>query len=148
MGRTSLSALGNTHSRILASLGDKVGVEAAELEYQVFVDRLWISGASLVTFVFIGTAIKTQSWIFGGVAIALYVSMLALTVRMYIFRHRYFLAVSAALRYRVTWRHPVRGLPNWRRPLRDDQLERLNKKFLEWCAERNIVPITNPELAG
>jgi hypothetical protein len=73
--------------------------------------------------------------------------MVALTVRMYILRHRYFRAVSATLGYRVTWRHPVRGVPNWRRPLRDDQLERLNNKYLAWCEERNIHVIISTEVA-
>jgi hypothetical protein len=120
-----------------------VGVEAAELEYQVYVDRLWISGASLVTLVFTGLAIKTKSWTFGGVAIGLYASMLALTVRMYVLRHRYFVAVSTAL-----GRHPVRGLYNWRRSLSADQRERLDQKYFEWCEERNIVPATMLKMSG
>jgi hypothetical protein len=119
------------HSKILRLFTEKVGAVAAEMEYQVFVNRLWISAAGLTTFICSGFAVELKSWIFGGVAIGSYVLMIALGVRMFVLRHRYFEAASVALDFRVSFRHPVRGLPNWRRALSAEQMTRLDKQYVD-----------------
>jgi len=95
-----------TRSRITDVMSSKVSEDAAELEYKIFVNRLWISALSLITFIFIGLAIHLASWSFGGSAIAAYVAMFLLLVRMFALRRQYYRAASSSLGFRVSFRHP------------------------------------------
>lgn len=125
-------SLAATRSRIYGVMSSKVGAEAADLEYKIFVIRLWISAISLITFLFIGLAIRLANWSFGSLAIAGYTAMLFLLVRMFILRHQYYRAVSSSLGFRVSFRHPPRGVPNWRRRLDESQLEKLDRIYTLW----------------
>jgi hypothetical protein len=127
-----------THSRIRNLMSSKVGAEAAELEFRIWVIRLWISVLSLVTFLCIVLAIRLASWSFGGFAIAGYIGMLLLFARTFVLRHRFYLAASSALGFRVSLRHPPRGVPNWRRPLNKGQLERLDVMYESWYEARRL----------
>jgi hypothetical protein len=130
--------LNRVHSRILERMSDKVGVPAAEMEFQVFINRLWTSCAGLMILPFGALAKATGSWTFGGLAIASFGVMLALSVRYFVLRHRCYLVTSVALNYRINWRHPVRGVPNWRRPLSQEQLDKLNRQYAAWCETRGV----------
>jgi hypothetical protein len=127
-----MPSLSATRLRIIELLSPKIGAEAAELEYIIFVNRWLIAMLSLPTFIFIGLAVHLNSWPFGGLAIAGYAGMLVLWIRMFVLRHHYYLAVSSALGFRVSLRHPPRGVPNWRRRLKDDQLANLDSIFERW----------------
>jgi hypothetical protein len=117
-------------------MSPKIGAEAAELEYTIWVDRLWISLASLPTFVMIVLAIKLRDWVFGGIAIAGYAVMILLFFRMFVLRHRFYMAVSSALGFHVSLRHPPRGVPNWRRRLNERQLDKLEGIYDRWLESK------------
>jgi len=125
------------HSRIIKQLSPKVGAEAAEIAYSIVVNRLWISLMSLVSLAFIGLAIKLGDWLFGGLAIATYGVMICLIIRMFILRRRYFSAASSMLGFRVDWRHPPRGVPNWRRQLDESELAKLDDIYERWYVARS-----------
>jgi hypothetical protein len=125
--------------RINETMLTRVGTRASQIEFRIHVIRLW-NGAWL-TFAAALTIIARilDSWIVLGVAIAAYVFAVSLTVRIFVLRHQFFQAASEDLGTKVNMRHPVRGYPNWRRPLSSDQLNRLNREYDAWCKKRGIT---------
>jgi hypothetical protein len=130
--------LTQNRSRIFELYAGKVGERAAELEYEFSVNRLWISNAGYLALALGLLAEIFQSWVFGGLSILAAVIMLGIQARGFILRHRFFRAVSVELNTRVNFRHPVRGLPNWRKRLSDEQLQELDSRFAAWCAKRGL----------
>ena len=128
-----------THLHITELLSPKIGNEAAELEFAIYVNRWIISLLSLPTFVFIGLAVRLGNWFFGGLAIAGYCGLGFLLTRMLVLRHKYYVAASTWFGFRVNLRHPPRGVPNWRRPLREDQLAKLDAIYWSWREARTDV---------
>jgi hypothetical protein len=135
--------LSNAQRRINETMLSRVGRRASEIEYQVLVNRVWTSAWMLVSFLIGAVAKAVSSWPLGGLAIALYLVAGALTIRHFVLRHRFFQAASLDLGTKVTMRHPVRGYPNWRRQLSDEQLRRLDKQYATWCAARGIAGLRN-----
>lgn len=134
------------HARILELYAAKIGAPAAELEFQVFLNRIYMSGAGAVTLLAGFLAKAAQSWVLGGTSIAAFAVMTALLVRHFVLRHRFNRAVSSKLEYAVNWRHPVRGVPNWRRPISAERMQQLNEQFETWCHDREIaLAPSNPE---
>ena len=131
--------LSNVQRRINETMLTTVGHRAAQIEYQIFVNRLWISAWMLIALVIGAVADVAGSWPLGGLAIAVYLVAVMLTIRIFVLRHRFFEAASLDLGTKVTMRHPVRGYPNWRRRLSDEQLQRLNVQYETWCAKRGVT---------
>jgi hypothetical protein len=100
------------HSRIVDLYAAKIGLPAAELEFEVFLNRLWMSGAGGLGVLAGFRAGATKNWLLGGISIAAFVVMSAFFCRHFVLRHRFFRAVSSILKIRADARHPVRGLPN------------------------------------
>jgi hypothetical protein len=127
-----MPSLSATHLRIIQVLSPKIGNDAAELEYTIYLNRWFISMLSLPTFVFIGLAVRLGSWLLGGLAIVAYCGMTVLMIRMFVLRHKYYVAASNWFGFRVSFRHPPHGVPNWRRRLREDQLAKLDVIYRSW----------------
>lgn len=127
-----MPSLSATHLRIVEVLSPKIGTEAAEIEFKIFLNRWIISMLSLPTFIFIGFAVHLESWPFGSLAIIGYTGMIVLWIRMFVLRHKYYVAASSSLGFRVSLRHPPRGVPNWRRRLNEDQLTKLDNIYRCW----------------
>ena len=116
----------------------RVGPRATEIEYRIHIIRLWngawmsfAGGLAVIARIF-------NNWAFLAFAIAAYLFGVLLTVRIFILRHQFFQAASEDLGTKVNMRHPVRGYPNWRRQLSDEQLHRLDEQYDAWCAKRGI----------
>lgn len=124
--------------RIHELYAGKVGERAAELEFEFSINRLWISAAGYLALALGLLAEIYQSWIFGGLSILAAIVMLGIQARGFILRHKFYKAISAELNTPVSFRHPVRGLPNWRRRLSDEQLKELDSRFAAWCVDRGL----------
>lgn len=133
-----MGVVDRTHTRIIALMAPRVGVPAAELEYQYFLNRLYLPICGVLFVMFGLMAEYSGVWAFLIVSILSAGLMIAIFIRGFVIRHRFFNEVSRALGYRVTFRHPVRGLPNWRRSLSPEVMERLNAQYSAWCEARGI----------
>ena len=127
------------HSRINELYAVRVGSKAAELEYQAFINRFWLSGAEAFTVVFGVVAFSEKSWGFVIIALLGTALMLTLLARSLILRHKFFQAISIELKFQVNSRHPVRGVPNWRRKLSVERTQQLDAQFNAWCESRGIA---------
>ena len=117
----------------------ELGQELAELEYQVFINRFWLSGAEAFTVVLGVVALSEKSRGFGIIALLGTALMLTLLARSLILRHKFFQAISIELKFKVNSRHPVRGVPNWRRKLSVERTQQLDAQFNAWCESRGIA---------
>jgi hypothetical protein len=124
------------HSRIIDLYAAKIGLPAAELEFKVFLNRLWMSGAGGVALLAGILAEAAKSWVLGGISIASGLVMTAIFVRHLVLRHRFFGAITSTLKIRVDGRHPVRGLPNWRRQLSPERMKQLDEQYENWRQDR------------
>jgi len=126
--------------RIIDLLEPRVGLNGALLEFRVFQNQIWWALSGLVTAVGAIATAETKEWSTGAIVIAGFLGMTTFVIRRFVLRHRFFLAVSADLNTPVTWRHPVRGVPNWRRQLSDDRMKQLDAQYANWCRMHGIVP--------
>jgi hypothetical protein len=127
-------------SRIYSAYSSKLGPNAAETEFEIVNARLW-SNRFLLGFVGIGMiAIVAKSWPIGFLSIVSLGCNFLVVGRIFYLRHRFFVETSKYLKYPVNWRHPVRGVPTWRRKLSDEKLEQLDKAYREWCQSRGVDP--------
>ena len=130
--------------RIHQALSAKIGEEAANLEFRVYVTDVWHAGTLLVLVTTAILSIALRNWVIGCLAIASCAWTIGVTIRRFQLRHRFFLAVSDFLDCPVSWRHPVHGLPNWRKNLSDEKLAQLEEKYDHWCIDRNLTPRRDP----
>ena len=130
--------LDEIRSRIMELYASKIGAEAALLEFKVFEVRIrfyrWLRFAAFVWVL----AVILRSWPIGFVAVAIFAVSQYYFYRTFYLRHLYFVAVSRELGVRVSWRHPVRGLPTWRRTLSNEKLAQLERSYRHWCDDRNL----------
>jgi hypothetical protein len=125
--------------RIDRALSAKVGPEAAQIEYRVFLLDIRQSRMTLAFATCAVVAVALRSLILGIVAVIAGLVMIAFTIRRFQLRSQFFAEASKYLQYPVSWRHPVHGLPSWRKNLSDEQLQRFQQTYDKWCEDRNLT---------